>query len=89
MGSYLPEDGEVGGFHQHLHQRVHHLGVEDDGVEHLAQFTMVSESQGGLGHAGVGLRKHAPLATSPLTKLTSSSQLYTASCAENFEKQNK
>lgn len=89
MGRYLPEDGEVRGFHQHLHQRVHHLGVEDDGVEHLAQFAMVSEAQRGLGHTGVGLWKHASLATSPLTELTPPSQLYTVNSRENFEKQNK
>lgn len=56
-GYLLPEDGDVWGFHQHLHQGVHHLGVEYDGVHHLAQFTVVSDAQRGFWHTSVGLER--------------------------------
>lgn len=52
-----PEDGQVRGLHQHLHQRVHHLGVEDDGVHHFAEFLVVGDAETGFRDAGVSLRR--------------------------------
>lgn len=54
--STIPENGQVRRLHQHLHQRVHHLCVEDDGVHHLAELLVVGDAQAGLGDAGVGLQ---------------------------------
>ena len=54
---YLPEYGEVRCLHQHLHQGIHHLGVEYNGIHHLAQLTVVCDAQRSLGHTGIGLTK--------------------------------
>lgn len=51
-----PENGQVWRLHQHLHQRVHHLCVEDDGVHHLPQLLVVGDTQTGFRDACVGLK---------------------------------
>lgn len=53
----LPENGQVRRFHQHVHQRIHHLGVEDDGIHHFTKLLVISNTETGLGDAGVGLHK--------------------------------
>lgn len=52
-----PENGQVGRLHQHLHQRVHHLCVEDDGVHHLTELLVIGDTETGFRDAGVGLQR--------------------------------
>lgn len=53
--SFLPEDRQVRCLHQHLHQGIHHLCVEDDGVHHFTQLLVVRYTEACLRNASVSL----------------------------------
>lgn len=52
-----PENGEVGCLHQHIHQRIYHLCVEDDGIHHFTKLLVISYTKAGFRDAGVGLQE--------------------------------
>lgn len=51
-----PENRQVWRLHQHLHQRVHHFCVEDDGVHHFSKLLVIGYTETGFGNTGVGLQ---------------------------------
>lgn len=53
----LPENRKVWGLHQHIHQGVNHLCVENNGVHHFAQFLVVSQTKTGFWNTCVRLQK--------------------------------
>lgn len=53
----LPENRQVRRLHQHLHQGVHHLRVENDGVHHFTELLVIGYAETGFGNASVGLKR--------------------------------
>lgn len=53
----LPENRKVWGLHQHVHQRIDHLCVENNSVHHFAQFLVISQTKTGFWNTCVGLQK--------------------------------
>lgn len=52
-----PENRQVWRLHQHLHQGVHHLCVENDCIHHFTELLVIGYTEAGFRNAGVGLQK--------------------------------